>query len=120
MEKTEEILKKYINDHNYTQDNLAILTGMSRSFLSHVLIGNKRASKKTISTLCQVLGVSIEDKEKIEFYEEFMRTPGKFQDRFYSMSIKLEQQDKEIARLRSLEELDKMLDIYYEKRKFLK
>lgn len=115
MKRTDQILEEYRKKKNITQEKLSELVGLSRPHLSHILTGNRHPKSDTLEKLLNALNISDEDRNEIYFYEAFAKTPEYFQDEFFAMSNKLARLEKEIEKYKKLEELKRILEVYFNK-----
>lgn len=115
MKRTDQILEEYRKKMNLTQEKLAEMVELSRPHLSHILTGNRHPKPETLEKLLDALNVSDEDRNEVYFYEAFAKTPEYFQDEFFTMSNKVARLEKELEKYKKLEELRRILEVYFNK-----
>ena len=123
MEKTGEILEKYIRKE-MSQVELSELMDVSPQYISNIVNNLKKPSEKFLKKFYNIFEVSEEDKEKIEEYEEFRKMPEKIREevmlyrkRNKSQDTKIDFNLKEVILRGEVDENDNMTT--YEKKERL-
>lgn len=94
MRSTAEILDDYRKKRKFTQDELAQKAEISRPHLGHILLGSKRPKEKTLYNLMDILEIEDNDRADILLYEDYLKAPTYFRERYDSMEKKLSQFEK--------------------------
>ncbi len=95
MEKTGEILEKYIR-REMTQVELSQIIDVSPQYISNIVNNLKSPSEKFLEKFYSIFNVTEEDKRKICEYEEFRKLPKKIQDEIKFLRENIQSKDREI------------------------
>lgn len=85
IKTTGEILRKYINESNLTQKEIADEFKMTRSYLSEILNNKKPPSSDFLEKFKNKFGLTIDDEYNVRLYDKFKKIDPEWQQIIFEL-----------------------------------